>query len=294
MLLFELGDLHEHIVPLLGAEIAERCLLLQQRQFGVVLLLRCRFQHRVFLILRYLVLVCLRVEHGFLRCEPLPEKLDVDADVLHLKRSARGLIAEIAKGGDRLGQHVRRQRGPERGVQSAQHALQTADRRCQPGQRIADLRDSIERVVGRGAELDFNPIVVCHGLYLRALIDQSVRKHRQQLVIVLRRSRPRFVAERGGEQPAQRRTFRPRPAQFIKKRNIDLVENLLASPVQFDHKLGDERAPLERFEALAACYSPAPVSTFLPPACSITTGSAATSSPSGIGRSKNSSRVRLG
>jgi hypothetical protein len=104
-------------------------------------------------------------------------------------------------------------------------------------------------------------------------------------MIVFRWPRLRLVAEVSREQPAQRRTVRPRAAQLIKKRNIDLIENLLARPLQFDHELGDERSPRNRVEALVAFYSPTAASTFLPPACSITTGRAATSSAMVIGSS---------
>ena len=125
------------------------------------------------------------------------------------------------------------------------------------------------------------------------LID-AARKHGEQFVIISRRPRARLVAEIGGDDAAQRRTIRPGAMKILEKWRIDLVENLIARPVQFDDEFGDERAPIDGVEALAASISPAAASTFLPPACSITTGNAATSSAMVIGRSKNSSRVSFG
>src|SRR5262249_38786055 len=116
--------------------------------------------------------------------------------------------------------------------------------------------------------------------------------------IILGRPHARFEAEIGCHHLAQRRAVGPGAVQVLKERHVDLVEHLLARPVQFDYKLGDERAPVDGIEALAAAASPglarSPASIFRPPACSITTGSAATSSAMVIGRSKNSSRVSLG
>lgn len=82
--------------------------------------------------------------------------------------------------------------------------------------------------------------------------------------------------------------------QIVEEDNVNLIEHLLAGPTQFDDQFGDERAPIDLVKALAAGYSPAVASTLLPPACSITAGSAATSSAMVMGRSKNSSRVRSG
>ena len=112
--------------------------------------------------------------------------------------------------------------------------------------------------------------------------------------IIFRRSRPRLVTESGGGDAAQRRKIRPGAMQILKESNVDLIENLIARPVQFDHEVGDERAPVDAVEALAASISPAatappdatvsPASTRRPPACSITTGKAATSSAMVMGR----------
>lgn len=40
--------------------------------------------------------------------------------------------------------------------------------------------------------------------------------------------------------------------QILEKRNIDLIKNLVAGPMQLDDEVGDERAPVGGFEALAA------------------------------------------
>jgi hypothetical protein len=40
--------------------------------------------------------------------------------------------------------------------------------------------------------------------------------------------------------------------QVLEERNVDLVENLIARPMQFNHEIGDERAPVDGIEALAA------------------------------------------
>jgi hypothetical protein len=40
--------------------------------------------------------------------------------------------------------------------------------------------------------------------------------------------------------------------QVCKKCRVDLVEDFVARPMQFDDKLGDERAPVDAIEALAA------------------------------------------
>lgn len=60
------------------------------------------------------------------------------------------------------------------------------------------------------------------------------------------------MAEIGRDHLAQRRRVRPGAMQILEKRHVDLVENLIARPVQFDHQVGDERAPVDVVEALAA------------------------------------------
>jgi hypothetical protein len=102
------------------------------------------------------------------------------------------------------------------------------------------------------------------------------------------------VTERRADKLAQWRPFLPGALQVFEKRNIDLIEDLVAGPVQFDDKIGDELAPLARAPMPVARYSPAAASTFLPPACSITIGSAVNISAMVIGKSKNSSRVSAG
>jgi hypothetical protein len=71
-------------------------------------------------------------------------------------------------------------------------------------------------------------------------------------VIILRRTRARPVTEEGGEQPPQRRALRPGAAQLFDKRHIDLIENLVARPIQLDDEVGDERTPVDSIEALSA------------------------------------------
>src|SRR6202030_2815742 len=100
-------------------------------------------------------------------------------------------------------------------------------------------------------------------------------------------------AEIGRHHPAQRRTICPGAMQVFEKEDIDLVQHLIARPVKLDYEVGDEGPPVEGVKALAAEISPT-ASTFLPPACSITTGNAATSSAMVMGRSKNSSWVSRG
>jgi hypothetical protein len=51
---------------------------------------------------------------------------------------------------------------------------------------------------------------------------------------------------------AQRRRIGPSAMQVFEKRDIDLVENLVARPMQLDDEIGDERAPVDAVEALAA------------------------------------------
>ena len=77
-------------------------------------------------------------------------------------------------------------------------------------------------------------------------------------MIVSRRARLRLVAEVGRDHPAQRRKIRPGAMQVFKEGNVDLIENLIARPMQFDHELGDERAPVDAVEALAAKFPPRP------------------------------------
>jgi len=60
------------------------------------------------------------------------------------------------------------------------------------------------------------------------------------------------VAEIGSYHATQRRTVRPGAIQIFEKTAIDLIEDLIARPLQFDDEFGDERAPVDCVEALAA------------------------------------------
>ena len=116
--------------------------------------------------------------------------------------------------------------------------------------------DAAPGIVGRRAEVDLDGIVVGHDIR-PASLDCAAREHREQLVIIGRWPRPRLVAEIGGDHATHGRIIGPGAMQVFQKRNVDLIEHLFAGPVQLDHEVGDERAPVDAIEALAAGISPA-------------------------------------
>jgi hypothetical protein len=100
--------------------------------------------------------------------------------------------------------------------------------------------------------VDFDLIIIGHAATFRFSFDGTTRKHGEEFAIILRRPRLRLKSQRGGKETARRRIFTPRLAQFFEKRHVDLIEHLLARPLQVENQFGDERAPRGRLEALVA------------------------------------------
>jgi hypothetical protein len=82
--------------------------------------------------------------------------------------------------------------------------------------------------------------------------DHAAGKHCQQLLIVLRGFRFRLVAEIGRNQLTDRRPVLPSAVKVFEKKYVDLVEDFLAGPAEFDDEVGDELAPVYCAEALVA------------------------------------------
>jgi hypothetical protein len=82
--------------------------------------------------------------------------------------------------------------------------------------------------------------------------DRTAREHGEQLTIIRRRPRLRLETQQGGKEPPQRRVLAPRPTQLFEERHVDLIEHLVARPIQIENQFGDERAPRGCLEALVA------------------------------------------
>jgi hypothetical protein len=66
------------------------------------------------------------------------------------------------------------------------------------------------------------------------LFDDPARKQTKQLVIVSRQPGAWLDTEISRNHAAKRRTIRPRALKILKKWRIDLIEDLIAGPAEFD------------------------------------------------------------
>jgi hypothetical protein len=118
---------------------------------------------------------------------------------------------------------------------------------------------------------------LANAIYFSArAVDERPQCFERHVLFRLRR----FVTKIGRNQVARIRRFTPFGVQGLKKRNVDLVENLIARPVQVDAKPGDEPFPID----LAAYASPGEAG-LVALVCCRTIASASMICPLSIGRS---------